>query len=471
MVRVFATGEEHGQFYVVMELVDGGSLDDRINDEEGISEKKTLEIGLQVATGLQAALQLGLIHRDIKPGNILFTDREVAKIVDFGLAPVASHHAETEGEIWGTPYYVAPERLTSEPEDFRSDIYSLGATLFHALSGRPIFENETQSAAELKKLKSHPVSLKKVAPDVSKKTAATIDRMLGSNPADRQTSYEELIAQLQAAHTALLKREQKLRGHWSWPKRLAASLGVLLLFGAVGFGILFGTKYLERSATSTPLPESAPNVQPPVAQKRLDQEETKIGAETAGRMTKRAAEDEQLAAETRQWQEALSKAQEEMAVYQFDDAVATLGKVILTSNSLQAQRDDGLQRARWLSEWKRKLIEDINGSGFGGAVIDVHGVHYHGPLRRATANSLELKTRNGSVLTDWRDLSPPMLLIISTAFIRPPVSDIPERQWLSAIFAAQTGQIRAANDLASKAAEAKPQFRDLRARFIPRSKK
>ena len=80
----------------------------------------------------------GLIHRDIKPANILFADAHTAKIGDFGLAVAAGgQQVAAQKEIWGTPYYVAPERLNNAPEDFRSDIYSLGATLFHALAGRP----------------------------------------------------------------------------------------------------------------------------------------------------------------------------------------------------------------------------------------------------------------------------------------------------------------------------------------------
>ncbi len=251
VVEVFSVGEDHGQFYVVMELVDGGSLDDKMEDEKRISELQTLEVGLQVAKGLQAALKAGLIHRDIKPGNILFADAQTAKIVDFGLALLAEQHAETEGgEIWGTPYYVAPERLTGVPEDFRSDLYSLGATLFHAVAGRPTFENETLSAMELKKLKANPIPLQKIAPDVSDETAAAIDRMLRPEPADRQSSYKVLIDELQSARAAALAREEELRGRWSWPVRLLVSLGVILLLAGVVFGIAYGLRHLPRKSVA-----------------------------------------------------------------------------------------------------------------------------------------------------------------------------------------------------------------------------
>jgi hypothetical protein len=145
--------------------------------------------------------------------------------------------------------------------------------------------------------------------------------------------------------------------------------------------------------------------------------------------------------------------------------------VELGATSLLAERDEELQRARWLLEWKTKLLSNINGTGFGGAVNDIHGVRYDGPVRRATARKFELKTRYGSVMTDWLNLSPQMLLTMSTAFIRPAVSDIPERQWLSAIFAAQTGQAEAARNLANKAAASRPDFRDLLPRFFPEARK
>src|SRR6266404_4924044 len=146
VVQVFSSGTDHGQFYLVMELVDQGSLDDRMAEQGRVGEAQVLDTGIQVARGLRAAHEQGLIHRDVKPGNILFADEAMAKIGDFGLAVAAEQNAEAQNEIWGTPYYVAPERLNNEPEDFRSDIYSLGATLFHALAGQAPIEGETNSA-------------------------------------------------------------------------------------------------------------------------------------------------------------------------------------------------------------------------------------------------------------------------------------------------------------------------------------
>src|SRR5205823_6857382 len=167
IVQVFSSGTAHGQFYLVMELVEHGSLDDFIEQQKRLPEEQVLEAGIHAAKGLRAAYSKGLIHRDVKPANILFADDHLAKIGDFGLAGVK---AEARGEIWGTPYYVAPERLNHQPEDFRSDIYSLGGTLFHALAGTAPIEGETNSASELFALKREPLLLSAIAPEISADT-------------------------------------------------------------------------------------------------------------------------------------------------------------------------------------------------------------------------------------------------------------------------------------------------------------
>lgn len=209
VVKVYSFGQDHGQFYLAMELVEKGSLDDLMGIQKRVAEVQMLEVGIQIASGLQAALEVGLIHRDIKPGNILFADAHTAKLVDFGLALVMDEAASERGEIWGTPYYIAPEKLDHQPEDFRSDIYSLGGTLFHAIAGRPPYEATTASMVALKQLKSLPISLQSFAPEVSSETAYVINRMLKKSPSERYASYEELIEHLTYARQKLLDRALK----------------------------------------------------------------------------------------------------------------------------------------------------------------------------------------------------------------------------------------------------------------------
>lgn len=269
IVKVFGFGQDHGQFYMAMELIERGSLDDLISLQKRVSEVQVLEVGIQVAQGLEAALEHGLIHRDVKPGNILFADAHTAKIVDFGLAIVADEAAAASGEIWGTPYYIAPEKLDNQPEDFRSDIYSLGGTLFHALAGRPPYEAETASMVALKQLKSQPVSLQTFAPDVSSETSYVVNRMLAKNPDERYQSYGELIEHLTYARTKLLERvgkppqararvvveDSKTRSVMGL-LTLLVLLGGLIAAGVVGFifrDALFGSRQAE-AATPAFLP-------------------------------------------------------------------------------------------------------------------------------------------------------------------------------------------------------------------------
>ena len=199
VVKVFDFGQAQGQFYLAMELISGGSLDDLIQESQTLSEVMVLKIGIQIAQGLDAALAKGLIHRDIKPGNILCADAETFKLVDFGLATAMNDSPVSCDEIWGTPYYIAPEKLDEKPEDFRSDIYSLGGTLFHALAGRPPYDAKSPSLVALKQLKSRPVSLQSFAPSVSNETAYVINRMMAKLPEKRYASYPELIEHLNFA--------------------------------------------------------------------------------------------------------------------------------------------------------------------------------------------------------------------------------------------------------------------------------
>lgn len=205
VVRVLSSGQEGNCMYLVMELVDKGSLDGVMNKLGKVPEARALQIGIQIAEGLKAGYEQGLIHRDVKPGNILFAGDGSAKIVDFGLA-IFSEQEAAEGEIWGTPYYLSPERLNRAPEDFRSDIYSLGATLYHAIAGRPPFEAEDASHVALKHLTTHAASIQSYAPNVSNSTAYVINRTLAKSPDERYASYDEFIEHLTFARTEAMKR-------------------------------------------------------------------------------------------------------------------------------------------------------------------------------------------------------------------------------------------------------------------------
>lgn len=246
VVKVFDFGQDHDEFYIAMELVEKGSLDHLMSIQRRVGEAQVLEVGMQIAMGLNAALEKELIHRDIKPGNILFADAHTTKLVDFGLAIVMDQEASVRGEIWGTPYYIAPEKLDNQPEDYRSDIYSLGGTLFHALAGRPPYEAESASMVALKQLKSQSVSLQAFAPDVSSETAYVINRMMAKDPDERYQSYDELVSHLGYAREKLIERtrkpyqpKQRVEVETEETRKYTAllSVGLLVVILALGLGV------------------------------------------------------------------------------------------------------------------------------------------------------------------------------------------------------------------------------------------
>lgn len=200
IVQIYQCGKRHEQPYIVMELVSGGKLDELINKEgKQFSEKRALKIGLDAAKGLLAAHEIGLVHGDIKPANILFGRGGLSKVADFGLAQFAHKDRKASGEIWGTPYYIAPEKARRQPEDLRSDIYSLGATLFHALTGEPPFDGETAKDVVLARLKGPPPDIEEIRPDLRPMTVNVVKRMLEADPVRRYPNYKSLIGDLNAA--------------------------------------------------------------------------------------------------------------------------------------------------------------------------------------------------------------------------------------------------------------------------------
>jgi hypothetical protein len=242
IVKVYSVGRDLNHFYIAMELVPGGSLDDRIRLEGAQREDDMLRLAVEVVQGLRAAQAKGLIHRDIKPGNILFAEDQTAKIVDFGLALIQGDLDESD-ELWATPFYVPPEKLNGDPDTYRGDMYSLGAALFHALAGKPPCAKDTNSIEELKRLKSFPVHLRPAAPGLSDETCAIIDRLLSRKPEHRYRSYDELLEHFQFARQKLRARaaeasqpawRQYLARHGALAAALAIGLGVAVVLALRG---------------------------------------------------------------------------------------------------------------------------------------------------------------------------------------------------------------------------------------------
>ncbi len=248
VVKVFSVGTDQGHFYIAMENVAGGSLEEVISEKGRMEELNGLEVAIGAARGLRAAHLAGLVHRDVKPGNILLAEDGTPKIVDFGLALFSDRDVEQDdGEIWATPYYVPPEVLDRAPDDFRGDIYSLGASFFHALAGEPAFAADTTSVAELKRLKEMPVSLADSAPDVCAETCAVIDRAMAVNPDERFASYDELIEHLTYAAKCVKrgKGTKVVKKKAKWLPWAAAGVVVLVVVAGV-VGLAGGDEEVAR---------------------------------------------------------------------------------------------------------------------------------------------------------------------------------------------------------------------------------
>ncbi len=436
VVQVFSSGTDHGQFYLVMELVDHGSLDDFIEQQTRLPEEQVLESGIQVAKGLRAAHRKGLIHCDVKPANILFVDEQTAKIGDFGLAGVAAEGAETRSEIWATPYYVAPERLNNELPDFRSDIYSLGATLFHAIAGKAPIEGETNSAVALRELKNRPLDLRKIMPEVSEATARVFHRMLAPEPAQRFSSYDELVAELEGARGFLNGKEDVDLAKPQQNRRPILAIAAVALVALIGIaGFFFVRKAQEHTTSNTVLSATLENLRAMTGRMKLVDHETVS------------------------WNAALANYKEHVAVYDFSGAGAAINAVQITDSALKKSQTAMLKKAQWLADWKNKLIVDLTRAHFSGSIADIDGARYNG-IVGADPEKLMLKTRYGIVGLPWAKLQPKKLLAVSASFIWPEARDAGDRQWLCAVFANETGQTDAARQFAESAAKAKPKYRE-----------
>lgn len=213
IIHIYSFNEFEGQPYLVMELANNGSVDARIENEGRLPELDVLDIGIKMASALGTALKHNLLHRDIKPANILFNTEGEPKLIDFGLARAAEAEESDEGHVWGTPYYVAPEKIERKGEDFHSDMYSLGGTLYHALTGHVPFEAPTVNELVAAHVYTPLTPPNRVVPEISELTSNVLQIAMAKNPADRYQTYDDLRWALEQARSFYLiqKTQQDTR--------------------------------------------------------------------------------------------------------------------------------------------------------------------------------------------------------------------------------------------------------------------
>ena len=271
VVTIHAVDEAAGLPYLVMQLVAGESLQDKIAREGPLGLKEILRIGGQVAAGLAAAHAQGLVHRDIKPANILLENGvERVKITDFGLARAFDDASLTDsGTVAGTPNYMSPEQARGDPVDQRSDLFSLGSVLYAMCTGRAPFRADTTLAVLRKVSDEPPPPIRERNPEVPDRLIAIVGRLMVKDPAGRYPSAAE-VARVLVEYLAEVQQPGPLKppvAGSSGPRGLWA-LAIAVLLVAAGLVLAFA---MGRSVSTEPPGRAGPGpaaTKPPLT-KRL----------------------------------------------------------------------------------------------------------------------------------------------------------------------------------------------------------
>jgi TolB-like protein/Flp pilus assembly protein TadD len=257
LCTIYEVGEsETGQLYLAMAFYDGENLKKRI--ERGpLPVADALEIASQIASGLSRAHASGIIHRDVKPANVMLTSRGEVKLVDFGLAKLMGEmgiNVTRDGALMGTPAYMSPEQAQGKPIDIRTDVWSLGVVLYEMLTGNRPFTGEAWQAVIQAVINRSPEPVRRLRPEVPSALERVVQKCLAKKPADRYATVEDLAADLNALRTP----GQSSFGSWSRgiapvrpaprPWRWVAVAGVLLLLGGT---VYVGLRQFPRATPVT----------------------------------------------------------------------------------------------------------------------------------------------------------------------------------------------------------------------------
>ena len=261
VVQVYALGEADGRRYMALEYVDGRNLREYLARKGPPDLPVALSILRQVAAALGAAHEAGLVHRDVKPENVLVTRKVAVKVADFGLSrafAADAPHLTQSGIVVGTPLYLSPEQAQGKAVDHRSDLYSLGVTAYHLLAGEPPFRGKTAVDVALKHITDPPRPLAEVRPDLPPDLCGLVHKLLAKDPADRYQAAREVLRDLARVRDGLgltLTQPQPAAPSLG-PRRsrrwLFAGLGCLVA-AAAGAGLAVAL----RPAPTPPIPPDA----------------------------------------------------------------------------------------------------------------------------------------------------------------------------------------------------------------------
>ncbi len=240
IVQIFDWGIGDEPFFV-MEYIEGSTLTSIISKKKTLSISDILFIGAQVSSGLQAAHSQGLVHRDIKPGNIMITPQGKVKVTDFGIVSLQNDESDITktGSILGTASYISPEQAQGKPVSKESDLYSLGTVLYELITGRPPFEGETPIATATKHITDKPEKLSSYRQNIPKGVENAILKLLHKYPKDRFKNAEDLRALLLQQKNQLqsIQTQENLVGLTNPKVKYRFTLPVL----AISLSIVIGT--------------------------------------------------------------------------------------------------------------------------------------------------------------------------------------------------------------------------------------
>jgi len=256
IVAVYDSGEEGLNSYIVMELVNGHTLREELSNPATLTVDRSLEIIEGVLDALSYSHRNGIIHRDIKPGNIMLTEYGVVKVMDFGIARAMDDIGATMTSTWnvvGTAQYLSPEQATGEAADLRSDIYSVGCLLYELVTGQPPFTGDTPVAIAYQHVSSDFVLPSAINPELDENIDKIITVALAKNPSDRYQSADSMLADI--------RRAMKGQNVTTKIRRIVPRRNFLVMGGAAAaFVLLVGLAFASFNSSSPQPSFQIPNV-------------------------------------------------------------------------------------------------------------------------------------------------------------------------------------------------------------------